>query len=162
MTVSQWEDTKVSNPSLLNNVKYSPQRLQSFDWWHADTKLLEFKINKYTYWQSRGRQVGVCQAQNVRAHTAPSAPVTVWAWSCFEASAVATFACITYNIRASEKGEAPSRLQPALSGTLPLMRAWVQHSETLLLIRWGMRSGTNLKDTKGGRRWWESEGTFDV
>lgn len=156
---------KVSNPSLLNNVTWNIHLSvsQSFDWWHADTKLLEFKkINKYTYWQSWGRQVGVCQAQNVRAHTAPSAPVTVWAWSCFEASAVETFACITYNIRASEKGEAPSRLQPPASGTLALMRGWVQHSETFLLIRWGMRAGTNLKDKRGGRQWWESEGTFDV
>lgn len=116
--------------------------------WHETLGIK--KKNKHTYWQSWGRQLGVCQAQNVRAHTAPSAPVTVWAWSCFEASAVATFACITYNIRASEKGEAPSRLQPPpLSGTLPLMRGWVQHSETFLLIRSGMRSSTNLKDKRG-------------
>lgn len=121
-----------------------------------------FFFSKYTYWQSWGRQVGVCQAQNVRAHTAPRAPVTVWAWSCFEASSAATFTRITYNIRASEKGEAPSQLQPPLRGTLPLMRGRVQHSETVLLIRWGMSFSTNLKDKKRGREWWESEATFDV
>lgn len=64
--------------------------------------------NIYIYWKSRGRRVGVCQAQNVRTHAAPSKPVTVWAWSCFQASAAATFACITYDIRASENDEAPN------------------------------------------------------
>lgn len=59
-------------------------------------------------------QVGVCQAQNVRAHIM-SAPATVWAWSCFKSGASANF-CMHYPQHWSFRGGWSALTPAAVSG----------------------------------------------